>query len=172
MIISDQSLSRCALGSPGILFLHPDTHFSHMSHTPFPHISEFNPFAGHLHVLHLRLPRRVHLLQVDGRLERHRRACALAHHAAHRILHGAGHDPARCEALPRPGARTGLFFLHPDTHLSHMPHTPFPPHLRISSFLLVQVFLLSVATLSVPVMLLAKPLLLRRRHLELSGYKV
>ena len=25
-----------------ILFLHPDTRFSHMSHTPFPHISEFN----------------------------------------------------------------------------------------------------------------------------------
>ena len=27
-----------------ILFLHPDTSFSHMSHTPFPHISEFNSF--------------------------------------------------------------------------------------------------------------------------------
>jgi len=26
----------------GTLFLHPDTHFSHMSHTPFPHISECN----------------------------------------------------------------------------------------------------------------------------------
>ena len=25
-----------------ILFLHPDTRFSNMSHTPFPHISEFN----------------------------------------------------------------------------------------------------------------------------------
>jgi hypothetical protein len=25
--------------SQRILFLHPDTHFSHMSHTPFPHIS-------------------------------------------------------------------------------------------------------------------------------------
>ena len=28
------------------LFLHPDAHFSHMSHTPFPHISEFNSFFG------------------------------------------------------------------------------------------------------------------------------
>jgi hypothetical protein len=27
-----------------ILFLHPDTHFSHMSHTPSPHISGFNSF--------------------------------------------------------------------------------------------------------------------------------
>ena len=26
----------------GTLCLHPHTHFSHMSHTPFPHISEFN----------------------------------------------------------------------------------------------------------------------------------
>ena len=29
-------------GGADISFLHPDTHFSHMSHTPFPHISESN----------------------------------------------------------------------------------------------------------------------------------
>ena len=28
----------------GISFLHPDTHFSHMSHTSFPHISEYHSF--------------------------------------------------------------------------------------------------------------------------------
>ena len=34
-------------GARCILFLHPDTHFSHMSHTPFPHISELNSFSGY-----------------------------------------------------------------------------------------------------------------------------
>jgi|TARA_B100000524_G_scaffold316379_1_gene194908 mannose-1-phosphate guanylyltransferase len=31
----------------GILSLHPDTHFSHMLHTPFPHISECNSSLGY-----------------------------------------------------------------------------------------------------------------------------
>ena len=36
-----------------LLFLHLDTYFSHMSHTPFPHISELNSFLGRLSALAL-----------------------------------------------------------------------------------------------------------------------
>ena len=49
-------LSRLFSLCSGILFLHPDTHSSHMSHTPFPHISELNFLVFALTSFALALP--------------------------------------------------------------------------------------------------------------------
>ena len=102
----DAQGDRESRGGQVFHFSHPDAHFSHTSHTPFPHISEINSFFG---------------------------AESFISPPRHTI------SPIRRTPLfPRISfffwSSQVFYFSTQTTHFSHMSHTPFCPHLRISFF--------------------------------------
>ena len=61
LFIWDPHYSACdGEGSPSAYPGDTGTHFSHMSHTPFPHISEFNSFLQLIPTLTAPIPPRIH----------------------------------------------------------------------------------------------------------------